>query len=209
MSAAVQDANDATELPSAVPDYALVTGAGSSGGMDYAAPSAPAYRDTVIPLKNISAGLPSKNASFRVPKNRTFLRRVMSDIKRQGRLSHEGVMGAGLARDTDNAVKSVCRAAVFSVYFEWCILLVILLNTVTMMIKGPDPPGQPSSFASGLAGQSEIDALDIIDLVVTVVFTLEAIFKIWLQGISDYLSDNYSRFDLVSVRSPSQHHSSI
>ena len=68
-----------------------------------------------------------------------------------------------------------------------------------MMVKGPDPPGTPSSFASSFAGHSTLGALDVIDLCVTIVFTLEAIFKIWLQGVGQYLSDNYSRFDLASV----------
>ncbi len=109
-------------------------------------------------------------------------------------------MGAGLARDSDSSFKATCRAIVFSVTFEWTILLVIFLNTITMMVKGPDPPGAASSFASSLASGSSLDTLDVIDLCVTIVFTLEAMFKIWLQGIGDYLSDNYCRFDLASVR---------
>jgi hypothetical protein len=118
----------------------------------------------------------------------------MSDIKSLARLSHEGVMGAGLARESDGSWKAKCRAVVFSVYFEHIILLIIFVNTVSMMVKGPQKPGE-----IGIASNTNFSVLDFIDICVTVVFTLEALLKIWLGGIANYLADNYSRFDFASV----------
>jgi hypothetical protein len=187
--------DEVAELPSAVSELEY----GTSSGITNVSPPLPldsaAIAATSLSLDSTAS--PIRN----VPVKRTFslVSRIMNEIKGFGRLSHEGIMGAGIARDSDSAFKAACRAIVFSVYFEWTILLVIFLNTITMMVKGPDPPGAPSSFASSLASNSSLDALDIVDLCVTIVFTLEALFKIWLQGIDQYLSDNYCRFDLASV----------
>jgi hypothetical protein len=189
------------ELPASIPEHVL-----GNSALDSAASPERIISDsrhTAVPVGLLSLKLAEAENGAPVSKNvaqkKGFLRRSLSDVRRLSVLSHEGLMGAGLARDSDSSFKRFCRAAVFSVIFEWSILLVIFLNTITMMVKGPDPPGIPSSFASSLAGKSDMDNLDIIDLAVTVVFTLEAILKTWLQGISGYLSDNYSRFDIVSV----------
>ncbi len=197
----LQDVNDQVDLPSAIPDRVADTSVGISNNAAPPATVIPDPRHTAIPLKLhvlASTSSPATNAVH----IKVFIRRIMVDIKNLGRLSHEGIMGAGLARETDGALKATCRAIVFSVVFEYIILLIIFLNMIAMMVKGPDPPGQPSSFASSLADKSGIDALDIVDLSVTVVFTVEAMFKIWLQGFLDYLSDNYSRFDFASVHAP-------
>jgi hypothetical protein len=201
MDKPLDNADEAIELPSAVSDHAIDLDSGGGGGIDAAripaqVASGPNYHDSH--LRDALAeggGSPSQKQMMK----RSLSLRIVSELKNLGRLSNQGIMGAGLARDTDSSLKGTCRAILFSVYFEWIILLVIFLNTIAMMVKGPDPPGTPSSFASSFAGYSTLGALDIIDLCVTIVFTLEAIFKIWLQGIGQYLSDNYSRFDLASV----------
>lgn len=197
----LKDDNGSFSLPSAIPEHMADTSVGISNTAAPPAAGAPDPRHTAIPLKLPAVASTSSTATNTVH-IKAFIRRIMVDVKNLGRLSHEGVMGAGLARETDGAVKATCRAIVFSVVFEYSILLIILLNMICMMVKGPDPPGQPSSFASSIAEKSDIDALDMVDLIVTVVFTVEAILKIWLQGFSDYLSDNYSRFDFVSVHAP-------
>jgi hypothetical protein len=186
------------QLPSAVSEHTAGITSSNNGGAPPPLMNAAGHAALALNLDMSQRAPPVRS----VPVKRTFTlgARIMTEIKGIGRLSQEGIMGAGLARDSDSAFKGACRAIVFSVVFEWTILLVIFLNTITMMVKGPDPPGSPSSFASSLASGSGLDALDIVDLCVTLVFTLEAIFKIWLQGFSQYLSDNYCRFDLASVR---------
>jgi len=201
MDVPLDNADEAIELPSAVSDHTIDLDSGGGGGVDAARVPAQVTsgsndRDTHLRVALAEGG---DSSSQQQTMKRSLSFRIVSEIKNLGRLSNEGIMGAGLARDTDSALKGTCRAILFSVYFEWIILLVIFLNTITMMVKGPDPPGTPSSFASSFAGHSTLGALDVIDLCVTIVFTLEAIFKIWLQGVGQYLSDNYSRFDLASV----------
>lgn len=197
----LQGAHDQVDLPSAIPDRVTDTSVGISSTAAPPATGNPGLRHAAIPLKLHVLASPSSPATNAVY-IKAFIRRIMVDIKNLGRLSHEGIMGAGLARETDGALKATCRAIIFSVVFEYMILLIIFLNMMAMMVKGPDPPGQPSSFASSFADKSGIDALDVVDLSVTVVFTVEAMFKIWLQGFPDYLSDNYSRFDFASVHAP-------
>jgi hypothetical protein len=201
MDEPLDNADEAIDLPSAVLDHTIDLDGGGSGGIDAAripadVASGPNDRDTHL-RDALAEGGDSPSQKQMMKRSLSF--RIVSEIKNLGRLSNQGIMGAGLARDTDSTLKGTCRAILFSVYFEWIILLVIFLNTITMMVKGPDPPGTPSSFASSFAGHSTLGALDIIDLFVTIVFTLEAVFKIWLQGLGQYLSDNYSRFDLASV----------
>jgi hypothetical protein len=203
MDAPIEDAY-VLELPSAVSDRSVDLGSAVGGGVDATRipaqfTASPNDADTHLNDDPAEAGHSSSQPQTM---KRSLSFRFVSEIKNLGRLSNEGIMGAGLARNTDSTLKGICRAILFSVYFEWTILLVIFLNTITMMVKGPDPLGTPSSFAASFAGNSSLGALDVIDLFVTIVFTLEAIFKIWLQGLGEYLSDNYSRFDLASVSAP-------
>lgn len=199
MSSGVGDPrpDDAAQLPSAVSEHTAEINSSNIGAAPPSLMNAAGHAALALNLDVTHQASPVRNVP--VKRTSTVASRIMTEIKGISRLSQEGVMGAGLARDSDSAFKGACRAIVFSVVFEWSILLVIFLNTITMMVKGPDPPGSPSSFASSLASGSGLDALDIVDLCVTIVFTLEAIFKIWLQGFGQYLSDNYCRFDLASV----------
>lgn len=114
-------------------------------------------------------------------------------MKSLGGMSHAGSMGGGMARASDSKFKAKCRSAVFSNYFDRFILLIILLNCIQMALKGPDLPGETSSFTS-----TSLDSLDIIDMTVSVIFTIEALLKMWLD-LPHYMSDPWSRLDLASV----------
>ncbi len=125
----LEDVNGPFNLPSAIPEHMAVTSVGISNTAAAPAAGAPDPRHTAIPLKLPAVASASSTATNTVH-IKAFIRRIMVDVKNLGRLSHEGVMGAGLAKETDGAVKATCRAIVFSVVFEYSILLIILLNMI-------------------------------------------------------------------------------
>ena len=94
----------------------------------------------------------------------------------------------------DNSFRKFCNSVSTHQFFEWFIILLILLSTVTLAIEHPldDPDSE------------KIKVLKLIDIVFTTIFTLEALLKIialgfLFNGKHSYLRDSWNILDFIIV----------
>ncbi len=85
----------------------------------------------------------------------------------------------------ENEFRKICYKIVSNKIFEVTVLIVIVINLITMTIEYE---GSPRSY---------LNILDIISLFCTIVFILEAIFKITAYQFEEYFNDLWNRFDFV------------
>eukprot|EP00055_Hartaetosiga_balthica_P010685 m.46411 g.46411 ORF g.46411 m.46411 type:complete len:1783 (-) comp7266_c0_seq1:384-5732(-) len=76
---------------------------------------------------------------------------------------------------------------VTSKFFEWLIMLVIIANTLTLML------------ASNKMSPEFEARLNLLNLIFTIVFSLEAVLKLFALNPSSYFEDNWNFFDFVIV----------
>lgn len=104
---------------------------------------------------------------------------------------------SGLEKDTDGLVAVSVPATPKERLREWVadpdgtfsliIMCLIVLNTLVLMMDVND------------ASEGYITGLEIAGFILTVLFTLELLVKVVLEGPTEYVSDLYNRFDAVIV----------
>jgi hypothetical protein len=96
--------------------------------------------------------------------------------------------------DETNWFRKKCRSIVVHKFFDNLILLLITLSTILLTIENPldDPNG------------SKIKVLYYIDIVVTILFTLELLIKVVVYGFVvngkfSYMRNSWNQIDFIIV----------
>ena len=86
-----------------------------------------------------------------------------------------------------NKVFKTFYFVVTSASFEFLILSCILINTVTLSLDSYPPDADRST------------KLEIVNFILTMIFTIEAIMKLLGIGVTNYVRDNFNLFDILIV----------